>query len=70
MHVYRGAASGISDHFLVEGRLKGIGRWRRGRDRLEGRRVVKVKELNKREKDVEYKETIRNRWERVTVLEK
>ena len=55
MHVYRGAASGISDPFLVEGRVKGIGRWRRGKDRLEGRGVVKVNELSKRGKDVEYK---------------
>ena len=68
VHVYRGAADGVSDHFLVEGRLKVIGKWRRDRGRTEGRKVVRVSELRKREKVVEFKEYIRNRWERVTVL--
>ena len=45
VHVYRGAADGVSDHFLVEGRLKVIGRWRRGRGRMEGCKAIKVGEL-------------------------
>ena len=70
VHVYRGEAQGVSDHFLVEGRVRAGGRWRRGRGANEGRKVVKVKELTKKEKELEYKENIRRRWERVAVVER
>lgn len=65
VHVYRGVAGGVSDHFLVEGKLRV--RWGRGGERPNRsvREVIKVEELQKREKRVEYEERIYGEWERV-----
>ena len=44
--VWRGEGGGLSDHFLVEARLKLLGGWRSA-GRMEGvRNVLKVSELN------------------------
>ena len=48
--VWRGEGGGLSDHFLVEARLKLVGGWRSA-GRMEGvRNVLKVSELNNRVK--------------------
>ena len=65
VHVYRGEAGGISDHFLVQARLrveKGGGRGRVG-GRV--REVVRIRELEKVEKAAEYREKIAKEWEEV-----
>ena len=69
VHVYRGAAGGVSDHYLVEGRVRVVGRWRQARSAVGVRKGVKVSELCKREKELEYQEFVRSRWERVAVME-
>ena len=69
VHVYRGAANGVSDHYLVEGRVRIVGRWRQARGMVEGRKAVKVNELRKKEKELVYREIIGNRWEGVEVME-
>jgi len=64
VHVYRGEASGMSDHFLVEAKLKVDGSWK-GKERKSVREVVKVTELNKEEKEREYQERMRNEYESI-----
>ena len=49
----------MSDHFLVESRLKLVGGWRSA-GRIEGvRNVLKVSELNNRVKERAYQESMR-----------
>ena len=49
--VWRGEGGGMSDHFLLEARLKLVGGWRNA-GRMEGvRNVLKVSELNNRVKE-------------------
>ena len=64
VHVFRGEAGGISDHFLVEAKLEVAKGWRnkRGGSRRE---VVKVEELNKAGKEQEYQERLKIEYERV-----
>ena len=57
---------GMSDHFLVEARLKVVCRWR-GAEMREGvRNVFKVSELNKSVKDHAYQESLRGKYEILT----
>ena len=65
VHVYRGEAGGISDHLLVQARLKVEGG--EGRGRLGGRvrEVIRVRELDKTEKAGEFREKIAEEWEGV-----
>lgn len=64
VRVLRGEGGGMSDHFLVEGRLRVGRRWVR-RLNVEGRQVLRVSELEKREKEIEYKERVEYEWNRV-----
>ena len=53
----------MSDNFLVEARLKLVGRWRSA-GRIEGvRNVLKVSELNNRVKEKAYQESLRGKYE-------
>ena len=70
VHVYRGAAVGVSDHYLVEGRLRVAERWRPGGGRGVGRMCIRVRELRKEEKKLEYQEKISLRWERLGGMER
>ena len=57
LKVWRGEGGGLSDHFLVEARLKLVGGWRSAR-RMEGvRNVLKVSELNHSVKERAYQES-------------
>merc|ERR1712035_110384 len=57
VNVLRGETGGMSDHFLVEGRLRVAGRW--SHRKVEGgREALKVSVLNERGKEREYKESI------------
>ena len=47
VNVYRGEGGGISDHFLVEARLKVVRGWRSSGRMERVRNVLKVSELNK-----------------------
>ena len=63
VHVFRGVAAGVSDHFLVEGKIVVAKEWG---NKLGGSRkeVVRVEEL-KGEKEVEYQEKVREIYDRV-----
>ena len=53
----------MSDHFLVEARLKLVGGWRSA-GRVEGvRNVLKVSELNNSVKERAYQESLRGKYE-------
>ena len=53
----------MSDHFLVEARLKLVGGWRSA-GRLEGvRNVLKVSELNNSVKERIHQESLRGKYE-------
>ena len=53
----------MSDHFLVEARLKFVGGWRSAR-RMEGvRNVLKVSELNHSVKERAYQKSLRRKYE-------
>ena len=65
VNVYRGAARGMSDHYLVEAKVKMEGYFRRGREDEVRKRVIKVRELEKEEVREEFKRLILNEWERV-----
>ena len=61
--VWRVERGRLSDHFLVEARLKLVGGWRSA-GRMEGvRNVLKVSELNNRVKERAYQESLRGKYE-------
>ena len=54
---------GLSDHFLVESRLKSVGGWRSA-GRMEGvRNFLKVSELNNNVKEMAYQESLSGEYE-------
>ena len=65
VNVYRGAAGGMSDHYLVEAivRMKGV--VKREREEVNGKRVVRVCELEKAEVREAFVVLIVNEWERI-----
>ena len=65
VRVLRGEGSGLSDHYLVEGRLRVGTCWLRGRRDRCGREVLKVSELEKREKLNEYQGKMAVEWNAV-----
>ena len=64
VHVFRGMAAGMSDHFLLEAKLIVAKEWNK---RLVGckREEVKVEELKKPEKREEYQERLKRTYDRV-----
>ena len=64
VHVFRGMAAGMTDHFLVEAKLVVAREWG---NRVRGcrREVVKVEELKKPEKKREYQERLKAAYDRV-----
>ncbi|WP_435316566.1 hypothetical protein, partial [Klebsiella pneumoniae] len=58
VHVYRGAAAGLSDHFLVEMKLVVAKVWRGKRTNTK-REVVRVEKLQEKEKELEYQEKLK-----------
>ena len=67
--VMRGVASGMSDHFFVEGKIR-VG-MSRVKNRNDGavRKALKVSELKKREKAEEYQERLLREWNLMSGLE-
>ena len=63
VHVLRGAAGGMSDHFLVEGRVKvSWKKWMRNERKQERGRVVKVSEFKCEQKKKEFQNKIERRF--------
>ena len=64
VHVYRGMNAGMSDHFLVGGKLVVAKEWG---NKLGGskKEVVRVEELCKREKELEYQERVKEMYDAV-----
>ena len=60
----------MSDHYLVESKVKVAERWRPIRGVAVGRMCIKVRELMKKEKMLEYQEKIRSEWERAEGTER
>ena len=56
----------MSDNFLVEGRFKVVNGWKRNERRVCKKEVLKVSELNKREKNDEYQRRLTEEWLRVS----
>ena len=65
VRVQRGAATDLSDHFLVEGDLKVGKGWLRVRRTVEVKRALRVSELEKEEKVEEYQQKIETKWNEV-----
>ena len=65
VNVYRGAAGGMSDHYLVEAKVKMKGFFIRERKEMLGGRVVKVSELEKVEVREAFKQLVMSEWEKV-----
>jgi len=64
VHVYRGEAGGMSDHFLVEGRLKvSYGSWKQHEKGRERGTAIKVGELRNERKMMEYQVKVANKYE-------
>ena len=61
VHVYRGTARGMSDHYLVEGKVGVAERWGPVRGAAVGQMCIKVKQVRKKDKMLEYQK-IRSRW--------
>ena len=68
VHVFRGVAAGMSDHFLVESEVVVAKEWG---NRVVGcrREVVKVEELKKPEKKQEYQDKLKEAYDRVKETE-
>ena len=63
VNVWRGEGVGMSDHCLVEARLKLVGGWISA-GRMEGvRNVLKVSELNNSVKERAFQESLRGKYE-------
>ena len=60
VNVYRGAAKGMSDHYLVEAKVRMRGFCKGGRERVAYKRVVKVSELEKVEVREYFERLLRN----------
>ena len=61
MKVWRGEGGGLSDHFLVEARLKLLGGWRSAGRMESVRNVLKVSALNHSVKERAYQESLRGK---------
>ena len=70
VHVFRGEAGGISDHYLVQGKLKVAGDRGRGGARGRVREVLNLRELDNGVKLAEYREKLSEEWERVRGMER
>ena len=65
VNVYRGAAGGMSDHYLVEAKVKMRGCSKRGSGEAVRKRVVKVSEFEKSEVREAFRRLVMSEWERV-----
>ena len=61
VHVYRGVTAGMSDHFLVEGKMVVAKEWGNNR-RGSKKEVVRVEELCKQEKENEYQVRLKEEY--------
>ena len=61
--VYRGEANGVSDHFLVEAKLRVQGEWQGSARSLKVRKEVRVTELRKSDRQDEFQEKMRVSYE-------
>ena len=65
VNVFRGAAGGISDHYLVEAKVRVRGNVRRERREVVCKKVIKVRELEKEQPRRDFQLGMSNEWERV-----
>ena len=64
VNLFKGAQGGISDHHLVVAKVRCLRRWPGRVVRVEERYEIKVRELRKMTCKTEYKEKLKQRWER------
>ena len=65
VNVYRGAAGGMNDHYLVEAKVRMKGFWKKEREEVTVKRVVRVSELEKKEVREAFVILIVNEWDRI-----
>ena len=65
VNVYRGAAGGMSDHYLVEAKVRMRRCFMRGRGEAVSKRVIKVSEFEKSEVREAFQRLLLSEWERV-----
>ena len=65
VNVLREVHGGMSDHFLVEGKLKVRYKWEKRRDGSSGREMIKLSEFAKGEKVPEFQGKLEEKWEGV-----
>ena len=65
VEVFRGEARGISDHYLVEAKLRVRGGWWKKGEKVKGREEVRTYELRKSDRQAEYQEKIRLDFDKV-----
>lgn len=70
VNVLRGAAGGISDHYLVEAKLKVKGGWKKRVDFGRNVEVVRVEKLENEEYSTEYERILTEKWEIMKEREK
>ena len=63
VRVWRGEGKGMLNHFLVEARLKLVGRLRSAGRMVAVRNVLKVNEMNNSVKERAYKESLPGKYE-------
>ena len=68
VNVFRGAAGGISDHYLVEAKVRVRRCVRRERREEVHKKMVKVRELEKEEVRKDFEDGMCNKWERMKRL--
>ena len=61
---------GMSDHYSVDGKVRVAERWKLMRGVAVGQMYIKVRELRKKEKILQYEERISSGWERVEGMER
>ena len=64
VNVLRGAGGGISDHHLVIAKVRCLKRWTGRMVNMESRYEIKVSELRKVTRKIEYEDKLNQQWER------
>ena len=63
-NIYRGAAGGMSDHYLVKAKVRTKGFWKTKRE-VTAKRAVRVSELEKEEESEAFVILIVNEWDKI-----
>ena len=65
VNVYRGAAEGMSDYYLMEPKVRMKGFWKGKREEVTAKKVARASELEKKEVKEVFVILIVNEWDRI-----